>query len=358
MASIKQMLHKITTRHLFTLATCVCVSSIMQGVIVPKVDLSELIANSDVVAVCSVDDITRIGTEAIAVQGRSIEAMKELAHVRLFYIIKGEAQGDSLTVAFDVPGAFTGYGDIAEHKDYIMFLSQHEDGLHFTNSYFPVLPALGDISLKNATTNNSLTEIDKDIVNQEEAVVRANKFDESEKLSAVLALGDIQSPESTRALSEAANNGHDAIRVMAVSQLLLRNDIAVLPIAVDMLEQFDQSTEGTVASNLDYGIRDGIRNPDAIPLLQRLADNGQAVTRIAALHAMRATGARSAIPALIRALEDPDKRARYEAVAGLAEITGQSDMHPSLIDFRDDEEKYVRYWKNWARVNEPSALKS
>jgi HEAT repeat protein len=57
---------------------------------------------------------------------------------------------------------------------------------------------------------------------------------------------------------------------------------------------------------------------------------------------------KSAIPYLIKALDDGNQSIRYRAVIGLAEITDRyQDFAPAIDLFCQNEKQYVQLWKNW-----------
>jgi len=76
---------------------------------------------------------------------------------------------------------------------------------------------------------------------------------------------------------------------------------------------------------------------------------GSVEVRRSAAHALRNIADSAGVPALVRALDDPDRDVRYYAVTGLAKITGQDDWLPSLPLFESEEQKYVAHWREWAK---------
>jgi hypothetical protein len=52
---------------------------------------------------------------------------------------------------------------------------------------------------------------------------------------------------------------------------------------------------------------------------------------------------------LSKLLYNSDKEIRYEAVMGLAEITGQGSWGPAVNIFNSDEQRYLTYWREWAK---------
>lgn len=56
-----------------------------------------------------------------------------------------------------------------------------------------------------------------------------------------------------------------------------------------------------------------------------------------------------AVDALVIALGDNNRDVRYEAIIGLAELTGQNQWAPSMGTFEAEEQRYLDHWKEWAR---------
>jgi len=72
--------------------------------------------------------------------------------------------------------------------------------------------------------------------------------------------------------------------------------------------------------------------------------------RRAAAAALRHTQADGAIGPLSMALEDSDREVRYQAVLGLATITGQNEWSPTLDQFEREEQHYLSYWREWVKT--------
>jgi HEAT repeat protein len=74
--------------------------------------------------------------------------------------------------------------------------------------------------------------------------------------------------------------------------------------------------------------------------------------RRAAAAALRNTQNRAAIPSLAQgALQDSDREVQYEAVIGLAEITGMNgDWAPTYGAFLKEPQRYVDHWRECAKA--------
>ena len=85
-----------------------------------------------------------------------------------------------------------------------------------------------------------------------------------------------------------------------------------------------------------------------MPSLTRLLGAQETETRRAAAAALAHSGSRAALEPLSLALNDADAQVRYNAVVGLADLTGQSDWRPNMDVFQSEEDKYLAHWKDWA----------
>lgn len=130
------------------------------------------------------------------------------------------------------------------------------------------------------------------------------------------------------ALIRVANTSAGAVVLLDPAQPLTNNDV------------------GMLASGLGGGISD----PKAISLLAKLLHCRLVEVRRGAAAALRNTGNAAAIGPLCEALQDGDREVQYQAVIGLAEITGTvGDWAPSTDTFRNDPRLFLDHWREWAR---------
>ena len=118
----------------------------------------------------------------------------------------------------------------------------------------------------------------------------------------------------------------------------------------DNLMNPSSNTEEYLLANLGYAL-EGIKDPRAIPTLRRLLGARQVEARRGAAAALRNMRMADAIEPLLVALEDRDRDVRYQAVIGLAEITGQNEWGPSVDLFQHDEKPYLAHWREWAKTH-------
>lgn len=161
-------------------------------------------------------------------------------------------------------------------------------------------------------------------------------------------LSTVATPASTAALKRAARSLDEQLRLMAAGVLLSRNDTSMLNTVENVLLNQPAGINDSVLSGLAGGLK-GIRDPQAIPSLSRLLKARDARVWQSASAALRNMKAAAAIEPLVEALEDSDREVRYNAVIGLAEITGQYEWGPSVELFQREEQKFLTHWIEWAR---------
>jgi HEAT repeat protein len=122
----------------------------------------------------------------------------------------------------------------------------------------------------------------------------------------------------------------------------------MLDVAEDTLLHPAPNTEEYLLSNLSAALMD-IKDTRAIPTLERLLSSSNSRTRLGVIIALRQMHSSEGIVSLVAALEDIDRDVRYEAVMGLAELTGQNSWRPAISVFQDDEQRYLDHWKAWAQ---------
>jgi len=172
---------------------------------------------------------------------------------------------------------------------------------------------------------------------------------------ALYALSTIRTPHSTTLLRQGLKEKESALRLNAAGFLLLRNDLSGMNLAESSLLHPEGDVPGYILHNVAYAISEGVRDSNAVPSLSRLVRAEDVETRRAAASALRHTGSRSALEPLAQALRDGDFEVRYDAVIGMAEITGQSDWAPNMELFQSREQDFLRPWRESAVANQSLA---
>jgi HEAT repeat protein len=182
------------------------------------------------------------------------------------------------------------------------------------------------------------------------AVIESTETSLDQKREAIFVLGETPGAISTLLLQSASRLFEPTLRLNAVAAMLMRNDVSGLHLAAEALLLPAEGPPSEATRNLLAGISQGVKNPQAVPALATLLRQGNDPVRRAAASALVNTASPSAIDALAQALDDGDYEVRYDAVVGLAEITGQRAWRPTRDDFRNREATYLSYWKEWRRA--------
>lgn len=91
-----------------------------------------------------------------------------------------------------------------------------------------------------------------------------------------------------------------------------------------------------------------VKAPQALPSLVAIFESKVEAWHAPAMYAIRVIQDPKTIPLLIKALDDPDPKAEYHALAALALITHKGgDFGPGIGAFERDPSKYVHLWKQW-----------
>jgi hypothetical protein len=310
---------------------------------IPALNLSELVGNADLIAIGQVSGIQQLERTNINIQGQSVAARRMSAVLEASRILKGSSDNLTLTFEFVIPQAPLGYAGI-DASQFGMFFLRREPGRGYVvlNPYYPFLVA----SRKAPATEGSALNR---VVGEIAQVLLTPGSSTDEQQHALDVLARVETGLATSAIRIAAQNADTPIRLQAVALLIRRNDISMLGGVEDVILHPPQGLGEGVLRTLTFAIRDGVKDPEAIPALTRLLVGGDVETRRAAAAALRHTGSDTAVKALSTALEDSDREVRYHAVLGLAQITGLDEWGPSLELFDRDEERYLAHWRAWVK---------
>jgi hypothetical protein len=91
-----------------------------------------------------------------------------------------------------------------------------------------------------------------------------------------------------------------------------------------------------------------VKDPRSLADLVAIAESPVEIWHYGALHGLRNLHSPKSVPALVKALDDPDRMTEYAALITLAEITHKGgDYGPGLGLFDPDPDKYIALWKQW-----------
>jgi len=327
---------------LFVFPLAVVEQSGAKPTLVPNLDLGSLCKHADVIVVGVVVDVRGEGDTTVNVQGQSVEAPSMSAELSVQRVLKGQVGGPKLSFKFALrpPPA----GVIVRGQFGIFFFRQCESGIEILDPYHPQVVALpGGPRAAGACLDQVTAEL-AHVVGSPPVPVAARR-------EAVEALTTLRTPAATAALQAATRDRDVGPRVLAIAALLARGDMSWLGPAASILLSHEQGMDPYLVWRLATVIEGRVRNPNAIPTLVRLLHAPDAMVRRAAVGALRNTGDAAAVGALVEALSDSDDGVVYQAVFGLAEITGDLDHGPGAQEeFKGKQkENYVNYWRNWAK---------
>lgn len=314
--------------------------------IVPALDIPGLCADADLVAVGRVDAIRPDGETTLAEGGATYPAQFMDAELKVEKVLKGVAD-ETISFRFmtpTVPVVGVGGPGVAAGQFGVFFLQRGARGYEVLNPDYPfILAAPG----APKTGGSTLVKVTGEIAH----VLKAPEASTSQKAQAISLLGGLQAEGASEALETAARSQPVNLRLLAMGALFSRNDISFLPEARKLLLSNDpaipESTREAAAGAIGFGVKD----PRAVPFLIPLLQSSDVFVRRGATTALRNIHDPAAIKPLAGALYDPDHEVRYSAVVGLGEITGQNEWTPAIANFDQNEQKFLKYWRDWAKVN-------
>ena len=311
---------------------------------VPALNLPELTSRADLIVAGQVLAVQEEGRASINTQGRPVPARRMLATLRTFRVIKGPSGSDTVSFVFLQPEVPLGYtGIVAEQFGLFFLRAAPRQGYEVLNPYHPFIVAAPDAP--SAAEGDALERVIAEVAH----VLNSPLTPHDERARAVGILAGVESAAAAAALRKAAQTLDGPLRLHVAAALLRRNDLTTLDLAEKTLTSPPKEIDAGTLSKLAYAIRDGVTDPQAVPALTRLLGSKELFVRQSAAAALRHVGDESVIEPLSKALQDGDREVRYQAVLGLATVTGQSEWSPSLDLFIKDEQRYLTYWREWAK---------
>lgn len=317
------------------------------GIIVPALDLVHLCERADIIVVGRTASVSDLGPTTQPVGGTVVPGRSYRAKISILRVIKGQSSGNEILVPLFLPNVYLAYKGVATGQVGVFFLRRGKEGIEIFDPYHPFVAAVpGAPAGQGAVLDQVTAEL--------AYAISSPAASEETRREGIWALEQLRTPASTAALGVAASHPNEAVRLRAMAALLRRNDVSHIAEAVRiLLDPGGAKRDGktNLIRGVAYAIRDGVGDPRSIPDLTRLLTCGDVIVRRAAVDALRRTGVPAAIQPLARALNDSDDQVVWNAIMGLAEITGDLDHGPGLEEeFKGKQrEKYVSYWRNWAQ---------
>lgn len=313
-----------------------------RATIVPSLDVSGLAERSDVVAVGRVMEVRGVGRTVIEEDGVSAALMQ--ATLKVDKLLKGDSLVRDLSFHFVLPDAPIGYSGIGKGQYGIFFLDASSSEYRVHDPYHPSLIASPGAPKAGGS--------DLDQIMAELAHTAVSGSGPSQVLT-VRTLRTLRSAEATAALRRAAGSDDQRTSCAALAALLARGEISVLAESVHRLMHPIPNIDPNSLDDIAYGIREGIKDPEAVSVIEPLLHDPHTIYRLAAVTALRNTNDSRAIDALTEALGDSDQHVLYQAVAGLGEITRQDDWTPSIDYFNQNQDRFLQHWREWAQSRKP-----
>ena len=268
-------------------------------------------------------------------------AGRAIATLSIDKVVKGEANARTIDFEF-LANAPSVYAHIQPQLFGMFFLKQNPDG--HCRILDPMYPAV--IAPANAVLTDA-QGVDRTVNIVGQVLLTASAAED--RRVAVRVLSSARTNRATELLRHGAKDRDAVVKMQSISALLSRDDVETLEIAERTLLNPPAETEAYLLENISAAL-EGIKNPRAIPALQRLLHSSNSRTRLGAISALRQMHVMEAVEGLVIALGDNNRNVRYEGVVGLAELTGQNQWAPSIGKFESDEQQYLDHWKEWART--------
>jgi hypothetical protein len=314
-----------------------------RAVLVPNLDLESLCNRADLIVVGVVADVRQQNETTIKGQPQSLNGPAMIAELNVRRVLKGQLADPKISFKFILPAAPAGI--ILRGQYGIFFFREAKAGIEILDRYHPYVVAAPSALVTTGTCLDQVTAELGHAATSEGAPPRTRR-------EAVEALRTISTPAATLALRSAAQDSDANTRILAIAALLARGNIDYLDEAVSALLSAKHGANGFLIWRLASSLEFGVRDRKAIPALVRLLRARYVPVRRAAAAALRNTHDRGAIEPLAEALHDPDREVQYQAVIGLAEITGApSEWSPASGTFDKDPKKYLDHWRDWAKTN-------
>ena len=312
----------------------------------PVVDLSGLIRQADVIVVARAFNLTDLGrtTDQSQTDCAPCGPQHQLAvtlHIKR--LIYGQPQQSDLTVKYLVgeqPNGKAEYSELVD-SDYRLFFLKSGDGQNylFADQYYPFLVALNEPPaemLGGTPYDRAVAEITNVLVSPTAS--------SDNRIRAVSSLEFAKTRQALLALRKASEDPDVRVRYYSMASLFRHNDITKINDGVDVLLHRAASLDRSLVDTLRAGIDVGVRDPGAIPALDRLLKSPNPEDRRSAVGALNRMGP-GGRALLTKALDDDDQKVRFAAVTGLATVTGETDGMPSLELFQKDELHYLNHWR-------------
>lgn len=311
--------------------------------IVPGLFLAQLISDSDLIVVGQVATFGEERREKLTEQGQSFEVIHYISKLNVSRLIKGKTDNSSIAVEF-LSTPIRSYVLPSRDRLALFFLRKVDE-----KRYEPIEPYYPFLAAVPNPPKVENTDLDRVIGELSQALEYPN-VSETDKRVAIAALGSVDTEASKLTLRRVSNDDNISLQIAACAGLLGLNDVSQMSVVERLLLNPPKNAPMSMINKLSSSLA-RVKDPRAIPFLSKLIAIGDLQTRRNASMALRNTGDRQASSALITALMDSDREVRYQGVMGLATITKQWEWAPAYDVYSANEQRYLTYWREWAKMN-------
>jgi hypothetical protein len=308
-------------------------------------DLERLTNDADLIFIGRVNSTRARPPITTLVEAPGVVAQPMIASLSIDRLVKGVISAQTVDAEFVLVNVPSRYTRIEPTQFGIFFLKKNAQGTYGVLD--PTYPYVVAPSNPTVSVERGL-DLVVDLVGQ--VLLGATSIED--RRLAVKTLSSARTEKATGLLRQGAKDRDAVVRMQSISALLNRDDVATLEAAETILLNPPADTEQYLLDNVSAAL-EGVRNPRAIPILQRLLKSSDSHTRLSVVAALRQMHISNAIEGLVIALSDENRDVRYEGVIGLAELTNQSEWGPAIDTFQKDEQRYLDHWKEWARNKRP-----
>ncbi len=310
--------------------------------LVPNLDLPVLCESADLIAVGRIIATRQGGSATATTTSGFVPGRSMIADLRAEKVLKGQTPHTPLHFRFVLPEIAVGFRGVGTGQFGVFFFRRAEDGYQIFDPYHPFVAAVPGAP---AGQGSCLDQVIAELGHASSS--RRAPFDTRDE--AVRELDTVRTPAATAVLQRVAGDPDLTLKARAIAALLRRNDTSFVSTAEEIIFSPDGTLHADLLDSLGYAIRDGLKDRRAIPALARLLRSGNLNVRRGSASALRSTADGAAIEPLTQALADSDPQVLYQAVIGLAELTGEiGEWAPAVDTFLKDPKRYVKHWRDWA----------
>jgi hypothetical protein len=316
-----------------------------QGIGIPRFNLDEAVNAADLIVIADVKQVRDLGPgKPVKFRNEMLQAEEYSADVSITRTLKGPMLNE-ISVRYSLPVTFLGYMNL-NRGIRMVFLRRDKSEYRLADPYYSNFPATL-LPLERNTASETYAQL---VLTNMLAVLASASTSSSEKYEILRIDYALPRNEKTiAALRKGLSVSIDSeLSENLLGELIRAGDLRQLPVAGDLLLRNSASPNGR--RWLLDAIANHVKDPRAVPALQRLLTSPDDSVREAAVEALWHIAAPVAVPALVQKLEDPDEKVQFYAVRGLSDIANEYGWGgPGETEFHEHAQKYLTHWQEWAK---------